>query len=94
MCTHQDRSGAVRVANALLAILDDPNDSNFRFSLPVKMFKTIAARLDEHDLQRLLDHPLAVGPLQRALLDGAAGSKNRSFRNTWDYLDWKRSKGN
>ena len=87
LCAHQDRPGVVRVANALLAILDDPNDSNFRFSLPVKMFKTIAARLDERDFQRLLDHPLAVGPLRRALLDVLAGSKNRSFRNTWDYLD-------
>jgi hypothetical protein len=51
------------------------------------MFQTIAARLDEPDLQRLLDHPLAAGPFQRALLDIPAGWKNRSFRNTWDYLD-------
>jgi hypothetical protein len=87
LCAHQDRAGAVRAANALLAILDDPNDSNFRFYLPSKMFKTIAARLDERDLQRLLDHPLAAGPLRRALLEVVGGSKNRSFRNTWDYLD-------
>ena len=57
------------------------------------MFKKVAARLDERDLQRLLDHHLAVGRLQRALLDILAGSKNRSFRNTWDYLDGAESNG-
>jgi hypothetical protein len=86
-CAHQERPGAVRVANALLAILDDPNDSQFRFSLPGKLFKKVAARLDERDFQRLLGHPLAAGPLQRYLLDVRAGSSNRVYRNTWDYLD-------
>jgi hypothetical protein len=94
LCAHQDHPGTVRVASALLAILDDPNDSQFRFALPVKTFKTVAARLDERDLQRLLDHPLAVGPLQRALLEVAAGTKNRSFRNTWDYLNATEPGGN
>ena len=82
------------MANSLLAILDGPNDSEFRFYLPVEMFQTIAARLDEPDLQRLLDHPLAAGPFQRALLDIPAGWKNRSFRNTWEYLDGTESNGN
>jgi hypothetical protein len=93
-CALQDRPGAVRVANALLAILDDPNDSQFRFSLPGKLFKKVAARLDERDFQRVLDHPLAAGPLQRYLLEVRAGSKNRVFRNTWDYLDRTASDGN
>jgi hypothetical protein len=97
-CAHLDRPGAVRTADALLAVLDDPNAQprEFgpipnahldRFVLHETMFKQIAARLDEHDLQRLLDHHLAVGRLQRALLDVLAGSKDRPFRNTWDYLD-------
>jgi hypothetical protein len=94
LCAHLDRPGAVRLANALLAILDGPNDSQFRFLLPERLFKTVAARLDERDLQRLLDHPLAAGPLQRFLLDVLAGSKNRLFRNTWDYLDSTGSNGN
>jgi hypothetical protein len=51
------------------------------------MFKKVAARLDERDLQRLLDHHLAAGRVQRVLLDLLTGSKQRSFRNTWDYLD-------
>jgi hypothetical protein len=50
--------------------------------------------LDERDLQRLLDHPLAVGRVQRVLLDCLARSKNRSFRNTWDYFDSAESTGN
>src|SRR5262245_4002895 len=40
------------------------------------------------------DHHLAGGRLQRALLDVLAGSKNRSFRNAWDYLDGTESNGN
>jgi hypothetical protein len=92
-CAHQDRPGTVRVANALFAILDDPNDLGFRFFFTSKTFKTIADRLDERDLLRLLDHPLAAGPLRRALLEVLAGSKNRSFRSTWDYLDGTESNG-
>jgi hypothetical protein len=87
LCAHLDRPGAVRTADILLAILDDPNVQQVPLVLYEKMFRRIAARLDERDLQRLLDHPLAVGRLQRLLLDVLAGSKNRSFRNTWDYLD-------
>jgi hypothetical protein len=94
LCAHLDRAGAVRVADALLAILGDPNVPQLRFVLPERMFKKVAARLDERDLERLLDHPLAARLLQRYLLDVLAGSKNRSFRNTWDYLDWTGSKGN
>jgi hypothetical protein len=91
---HLDRPGAVRVADALLAILDDPNVPQLRFVLHEVMFQKVAARLHERDLQRLLEHPLAVGRLQRVLLDVLAGSKHRSFRNTWDYLDSTESNGN
>jgi hypothetical protein len=105
LCAHLDRPGAVRTADALLAVLDDPNvqpgaSGPFlathldQFVLYETMFKKVAARLDERDLQRLLDHHLAVGRLQRALLDVLAGSKNRSFRNVWDYLDSTESNGN
>jgi hypothetical protein len=80
--------------DALLAVLDDPNIQPYQFLLYERMFKKLAARLDERALQRLLEHPLAVGGLQRVPLDVLAGSKNRTFRNTWDYLDWAESKGN
>jgi hypothetical protein len=93
LCAHLDRPGAVRVADTLLAILADPNVPQLRFLLPEKMFKKAAARLDERDLQRLLDHPLAGRLLQRYLLDVRAGSKHRFFRNTWDYLDATESNG-
>jgi hypothetical protein len=105
LCAHLDRPGAVRTADALLAVLDVPNvqpgaSGPIRathldwFVLYEAMFKKVAARLDERDLQRFLDHHLAVGRLQRVLLDVLAGSKNRSFRNTWDYLDDTESNGN
>jgi hypothetical protein len=95
---HLDRSGTLRTADAILAVLDDPNvQANLpvplagvhqdRFSLYETMFNKVTARLDECDLQRLLGHHLAAGRLQRTLLDVLADSKNRSFRNTWDYLD-------
>jgi len=58
-----------------------------RFVVYERVFKKVAARLDERDLRRLLEHPLAVGRLQRVVLDFLAASKERSFRNTWDYLD-------
>jgi hypothetical protein len=98
LCAHLDRPGTFRVADALLTVLGDTNvqpglsgpilfthlDPFIAYERP---FKKVAARLDERDLRRLLEHPLAAGRLQRVLLDVLAGSKNRSFRNTWDYLD-------
>jgi hypothetical protein len=98
LCAHLDRPGAVKMADAVLAVLDDPNiqpDASGpilaphldRFVSHETMFKKVAARLDERDLQRLLEHHLAVGRLQRVLLDFLAGSKKRFFRNAWDYLD-------
>jgi hypothetical protein len=58
------------------------------------MFKRIAARMDERDLERLLEHPLTANDLQRNILDILGGSKHRHFRNTWDYLEWTKSNGN
>jgi hypothetical protein len=73
--------------DALLAVLDDPNIQQFQFMLYEGMFKKVVVRLDERGLQQILEHPLAGLRLQRALLDVLATSKNRSFRNTWDYPD-------
>jgi hypothetical protein len=89
-----DQPGAFGTADVLLVLLDDPNVQQFPFLSYEKMFKRIAGRLDERDIQRLLEHHLAVGRLQRVLLDVLADSKNRSFRNTWEYLDGTRSNGN
>jgi serine/threonine protein kinase len=94
LCARLDRPGAVRVADALLVGLDDPNLQQFQLMLYDRMFKKVADRLDERDLRRLLEHPLAAGRLQRVLLDVLAGSKSRTFRNTWDYLDGIASDGN
>jgi hypothetical protein len=98
LCAHLDRPGTARVADALLTVLGDTNvQPGLKAPILVphldpfmgyeRVFKKVAARLDERDLRRLLEHPLAVGRLQHVLLDLLARSKNRSFRNTWDYLD-------
>jgi len=91
---HLDRPNTVRVTDAVFTVLGGPNAQQFRFENHEKLFKEVAARLDERDLLRLLDHPLAVGRVQQVLLDALARSKNRSFRNTWDYLDATESSGN
>jgi hypothetical protein len=87
LLAHLDRSSVVRVAEAVFTVLGGPNVQQFRFENHAKLFKEVAARLDDRELERFLDHPLAVSRVQRVLLDSLAGSRNRSFRNTWDYLD-------
>jgi hypothetical protein len=87
LCVHLDQPGVVRAADALLGAYHDANTQQVSFALYEPAFKKMAARLDERHLQRLLDHPLVAGRLQRVLLDVLGGSKNRTFRNTWDYLD-------
>jgi hypothetical protein len=88
LSVHLDRAGAARMADALVTVLGDPDVQRYRFEFQEKMFKKVAARLDERDLERLLDHPLAAGRLQRVVLDVLGEAKRRRFRNTWDYLDW------
>jgi hypothetical protein len=89
-----DRNGLARVADNLFSDLADPNVQRYRLEFYVDMFKKIFARMDERDLERLLEQPLTAGPAQRAILDVLGEAMHRYFRNTWDYLDWKRTKGN
>jgi serine/threonine protein kinase len=89
-----DRNGLTRVADTLCAALSDPDGQRYWLDLNVNMFKKVVARLDERDLERLLDQPLSASTVQRAILDVRGESKHRYFRNTWDYLDWERAKGN
>jgi hypothetical protein len=100
LCAHQDRRGVVRTADALFDVLDDPSIQPVAtglipathldvFLVYETLFDKVATRLDEHDLQRFLNQPFAVGRFQRAVLNVLSRSKNRSFRNTWDYLDWR-----
>jgi hypothetical protein len=94
LCVHLDRRQVVRVADALCTVLSDPDVQPFRFMLHERVFKKVAARLDERDLQRLLEHPSAVWRLQRVILEVLGEAKQRRFRNAWDYLDGTESHGN
>jgi Protein kinase domain len=103
IAAHLDEPGVVRIADALLDIMDVskvsasgpiPSTDPDRFVQFDALFKKVATRLDERDIQRLLAHPVAVGKLQRTLLDALPGSQKHSFRNTWHYLDWTQSNGN
>jgi hypothetical protein len=96
LCACLDRPGVVRVAQVQIDVFNDLNTERYRnaFHIIQGQFKQVAARLEERELEQLLEHPLAAGRLQRTILDALGGLKHRSFRNTWDYLDWTRSKGN
>jgi hypothetical protein len=91
LSVHLDRPGAARVADALFTALADSGVQAFAFVFQEKEFKKCAARVDERDLDRLLDHPSAGGRSQRVILDVLGEAKHRHFRNTWDYLDWTES---
>jgi hypothetical protein len=91
LCVLLDRPEAVRVFDALLTVLSDPATQRYRLGYQLEFqeesVRKLLSRLDEADLRRLLDHPLAVGRLQRIILDALGELKHCSFRNTWDYLD-------
>jgi hypothetical protein len=91
LSVHLDRPGAARVADALFTALVAPGVQPIDFMFQESMFKEVAARLDERDLDRFLDHPVARGRLQRVILDVLGEAKHRHFRNTWHYLDWTES---
>jgi hypothetical protein len=90
---HLDRNGLARVADTLFSDLGEPIGQRYwlEYKEHLYLFKEVAARMEESDLERLLEPPLTAS-VQRAVLDVLGDSKNRYFRNTWDYLDWTRSK--
>jgi hypothetical protein len=94
LCVHLDRRQVVRVGETLCIALGEPEVLRVPFESHDRIFKRVAARLDERDLQRLLEHPSATVRSQRIILDVLGGLKHRRFRNTWDYLDWTESHGN
>jgi hypothetical protein len=53
----------------------------------------VCERKPTPDLVTLLDHPLAAGPAQRAVLDVLGRRTRREFRSTWHFLDWAQSNG-
>jgi hypothetical protein len=83
-----DRPGTVRVADAQVTVLGENDFRTYQYDFCEGAFKKVAARLEEPDLQQLLDHPLAAGRSQRVILDVLGETKHARFRNTWDYLDW------
>jgi hypothetical protein len=94
LCMLLDPPTAGRVFDALIPTLSDLNVQLFDAHLSRhrdRSIKKVISRLEEADLQRLLEHPLAVGRLQRVILDVLGEAKHRHFRNTWDYLDWTES---
>jgi hypothetical protein len=93
-CVHLDRPGIAQVIDAFLHLMSDVDMQSFLNVSSEDVLKKIAARLDEADLLRLLEHPVVPGRLRRVVLDVLGGAKNCSFRNTWDYLDWIESKVN
>jgi hypothetical protein len=87
LCEHQDRPESLRVVDALLTVLSDPDTQQYTLELQKDAIKKVLIRLDEEHLRQILRHPSAVGRLQRLTLDVLGEAKHCSFRNTWDYLD-------
>jgi hypothetical protein len=94
MAMNLDPPGAVRIADALLTVLSEYDFRVYMYDFYEERFKKVALRLEEPDLQRLLDHPLASGRSRRVLLDVLGEANHRRFQNTWDYLEWTGSHGN
>src|SRR5262249_26892794 len=84
-CMLLDPPDAAHMFDALLPTLSDLYMQPYGFrDGPIK--NTIF-RMKEADLRRLLEHPLAVGGLQRIILDALGKPRLCNFRNTWNSLD-------
>jgi hypothetical protein len=85
------RQDVARVGDTtLLAALGVSDPERYQFQFQVDMFKRVAAQMDDRDLERILADPFATKVVRRTILDLLGKSKNRYFRNTWDYLDWSK----
>jgi hypothetical protein len=58
-----------------------------------RALSAVGARQGSDGIVRLLQHPLAAGEAQRALLGALARPTRRTFHSTWDFLDWAKSNG-
>jgi tRNA A-37 threonylcarbamoyl transferase component Bud32 len=59
----------------------------------VRGIQAVIAPQGAEGIVRLLQHPLAAGPTQRALLDVLGRPTRRTFHSTWDFIDWAKSNG-
>jgi hypothetical protein len=91
LCTLLDQSESVPMLDALLPTLSYLDMQGYQLDVRERPIKKAFSRLEEADLRRLLEHPFAVGGLQRIILDALGEQKHCSFRNTWAYLDWTES---
>ena len=88
-----DAGGAAKAADALVAALRDPRTLPHYHSSLIQALKAVGARLGTRGVVRVLQHPLAVGPAQRALLDLLAQPTRRTFSSPWQFIDWADSNG-
>jgi hypothetical protein len=90
--TRLDAAGAAKAAEALVVAMTKPIDPAVLSSLS-QALEAMGERLSTAQVLTTLRHPLAVGPSQRALLNVLDHRTHRTFRNTWDFLDWANSDG-
>jgi hypothetical protein len=87
-----DAAHARRAAYVLLAAMSKTNHPVALDHLS-QTLQVVCERQHTHDLVLLLEHPLAAGPAQRAVLDILGRRTRHEFRNTWHFLDWAQSGG-
>jgi hypothetical protein len=90
---HLDGPGAAKVASALIDASRDPKNISSPFLPQVllsvaRAIKQVCAPISTPEIMQILDHPLAAGPVQRALLDVLGQRYKQSFRCTWHFIDW------
>jgi hypothetical protein len=88
-----DAAGAAKAADVLVAALGDPRTPTNALSDLAQALKTVGARLGPHGIVRVLQHPLASGPAQRALLEVLEQPTRRTFSSPWHFIDWADSNG-
>lgn len=87
ICGHLDRTESVRVFDALLATLNDPDKERYPLASHEEVIKKAIIRMGEADIQQILGHLRAEGGLERVILEALGKTKQCSFRNKWQYLD-------
>jgi hypothetical protein len=81
---------ALETANNLLDALHDPNTNTFFLT---QALLAICSPYGSPEIVRILQHPLATGQAQRALLELLERPTKRSFRSPWEFIDWAAANG-
>jgi hypothetical protein len=87
-----DDAAAAKTADELIDKMSRTTDES-NLALLARALRALGAPRGTEGIIRILQHPMAAGAVQRALLNELGQPTKRTFHSTWHFIDWAASNG-